>query len=67
MVELGFILTRIYSKKGGLTFAWMGRKTLLLRPVLQPNQSFLCSIHSNRDRGGEELDSQVVSMKRRAS
>ena len=67
MVVLGFSLTRIYSKKGGLTFAWIERKTLLLRPVLQLNQSFLCSIHSNRDRGGEEVDGQVVSMKRRAS
>ena len=48
-------------REGGLTFARIERKTLALRSALQANQSFLCGLHSSRDRGG-----QIVSVKRAA-
>ena len=50
-----------HRKEIGLTFARIERKTPVLRPALQSNQSSLCSIDSSRDRGGP--NDQVVSVK----
>ena len=40
------------KKEGGLTFAWIERKTPVLRPAFQSNQSFLCGLYHSRCRGG---------------
>ena len=54
------------TKKGGLTFARIERKTPLLRPPLQSNQSSLCGLHHSGDRGGGGPNGQNVSVKRAA-
>ena len=54
------------EKKRGLTFARIKRKTPILRPALQSNQSSLCDLHRSRDRGGEGSNGQVVSITRTA-
>ena len=56
----------IHREKGGLTFARIERKTPVLRPALQSNQSFLCGLHCSRDRGGGGPNGQIVSVKRLA-
>ena len=42
----------IHRGERGPTFAWIERKTPVLRPVLQWNQSSLFNLHSIRDRRG---------------
>ena len=42
------------------------RKTPELRPALQSNKSFLCSLHCSRDRG-EGPNGQVVCVKKTAN
>ena len=56
----------IHSRKGGLTFAQIERKTPVPRPALQSKQSSLCSLHCNEDRGREGPNGQIVSVKRAA-
>ena len=53
----------IHSEEGGLTFAWIERKTPVLRPALQSKQSFLCGLHRCGDRGGGGPNGQIVSVK----
>ena len=53
-------------KEGGLTFARIERKTPVLRPALQLNQSSLCGLHRSKYQGGRGLDGRVVCMKRAA-
>ena len=48
-------------REGGFIFIWIRRKTPVLIPVLQSNQSSLCSLHNNRDRRPE---GQVISIPR---
>ena len=40
------------------------RKTPVLRPALQSNQSSLCGLHCSRDQGGGELDNKIISIKK---
>ena len=47
-------------------FARIKRKTPVLRPAFQSNQSFLCCLHRSRDRGGAGPNGQIVSIKRAA-
>ena len=56
----------IHREEGGLTFAWIERKTPVLRPLLRSKQSSLCSLHLCRDRGGRGPNGQIVSVKRAA-
>ena len=52
----------IQREERSLTFARIERKTPMLRPELQSNQSFLCSLHHSRDRGGGGPNAQIVSI-----
>ena len=45
----------MHPEERGLTFTEIEKKTTVLRPVLQSNQSSLCSLHSRR-RGVREED-----------
>ena len=49
--------------KGGLRFSRIEKKTQVLRPALQSNQSSLCGLHYS---GTEKEEDQIVSMKRAA-
>ena len=53
---------RIHSEEGGLTFAWIEKKT----PALQSKQSSLCGFHRSRGQGGGGPNGQIVSVKRAA-
>ena len=53
----------IHLKEGFLTFARIERKTPVLRPALQLNQSSWCDFHGSRYRGGGEPISQIVCIK----
>ena len=54
------------EKNGGLTLAGYERKTSILRPALQSNQSSMCGLRSSRDRGGGGPNGQIGSIKRAA-
>ena len=56
----------IYLEEGGFSFARIERKPLVLRPALQSKQSSLCGLHRSGDRGREESNGQIVSVKRAA-
>ena len=56
----------IHQKEEVLTFAQIERKTPVLRPALQLNQSFWCDLHGSRDQGGGEPICQIVSIKEAA-
>ena len=56
----------IQREKGGLTFVWIERKTSVLPPAIQSNQSSLFCLHCSRDRGGGGPNGQIVSIKRAA-
>ena len=65
-MRLKISLVRIHSEKRGLAFARIDRKTPLLRPEFQSNQSsFLCSFHGSRDRGRKRPNGQIVGIKGR--
>ena len=53
----------INREEGGLTFAWLERKTPVLRSALQLNQSSLCDIHRSSNQGE---NCSIVSIKRAA-
>ena len=53
----------IHRKERGLTFARIQRKTPVLRPALQSNQSSLCGLHRSRDRGEGGPNGLIVSVK----
>ena len=65
-VGLEVNLVGIHWKEGGLTFAWIERKTTVLRPALQSKQSSLCGLHRIKDRWGGGPNGQIVSVKRTA-
>ena len=65
-VGLEISLVGIHSKEGGLTLAWIERKTPVLRPALQSKQSSLSGLHCSGDRGGGGPNGQIVSLKRAA-
>ena len=65
-VELEVSLVGTHREERGLTFAQIERKTPVLKPPLQSNQSSLCSLHCIRDRGGGGPNGQIVSIKRTA-
>ena len=50
----------------GFAFTRIERKSSVLRPALQSNQSSLCNLHHGRDRGGGGPNSQIASVKRAA-
>ena len=52
--------------EGGLTCARIERKTPVLRPELQSNQSSLCDLHHSRNRGGGGPNGLIVSIKKTA-
>ena len=56
-------LIEIYQKKRGLTFVCIERKTPVLKPALQLNQSYLCSLHRSKDSGEGGADGHVISIK----
>ena len=56
----------IHREEGGLTFAQIERKTPVLRPALQSQQSSLCGLHCNGKQGGGGPNVQIVSVKRAA-
>ena len=57
----------ISREEGGLTFARIERKALVLRPALQSKQSSLCGLHRGGDRGGRGgPNGRIVSIKRAA-
>ena len=41
----------VIHREGSLAFAWIERKTPVLRPALQSKQSSLCGLHRSGDRG----------------
>ena len=47
-------------------FAWIERRTPVVRPVLQSKQSSLCDLHHSGDREGGGPNGQIVSIKRAA-
>ena len=55
----------IYQEERGFTFSRSERKTPVLEPALQSDQSFLCGIHSSssRNRGGGGPNDQIVTIK----
>ena len=55
-----------HREQGGLIFAWIERKTTVLRLALQSKQSSLCGLHRSRDRRGGGPNGQIVSIKRAA-
>ena len=65
-VGLEVSLVGIYREKGGLTFAWIERKTPVLRLALQSKQSSLCGFHCSGDQWGGGPNGQIVSVKRAA-
>ena len=54
------------TEKKKLGFARIERKTPVLRPAIQSNQSSLCGLHRNRNWGGGRSNGQIVSIKREA-
>ena len=76
-VGVGLKRRRELNKRLGWRLAWWGstekdafarieRKTPVLRPALQSNQSSLCGLHRSRDRDGGGPNGQIVSIKRAA-
>ena len=59
-VGLEVSLVGIHCEERGLTFARIERKTPVLRPALQSNQSSLCSLHRCGDRGRGGPNGQIV-------
>ena len=56
----------IHWEEQGLTFSQIKRKTPVLRPALQSNQSSLCCLHCSRDQRGGGSNGQVISINRAA-
>ena len=54
------------QQEKGLTFAWIERKTSVLKPALQLNQSSLGSLYGSRDQIGGGVDDQVIRIKKAA-
>ena len=49
------------NRKGDLTYYHIERNTPVFRPALQLNQNSVCSLHSNRARGGGGSNGEVIS------
>ena len=56
----------IHSEEEEVTITRIGRKTPILTPAPQSNQSYLYSLHRSRYRGEGEPNLHVVSIKRTA-
>ena len=54
----------IHLEEGGHTFAWIEKKTPVLRPAIQSKQNSLCGLQRSGDRGGGGPNGQIVSLKR---
>ena len=59
-------LVVIHREEKSLTFARIERKTPILRPAIQLNQSFLWNFHCTWDRGAGGPNGQVISIKKPA-
>ena len=53
-----------YGEEAGLRLARIERKTPVIRPAIQSDQSPLCSLYHSRDRGRRGPNGQIVSIKR---
>ena len=62
-LELEISLVGINWEKRDLTLSRIARKTPVLRPALQSNQSSLCGLHRSEDQGIGAPNGQIASIK----